>query len=184
MEYAAKPATVGLLLAAALALHPVSETRRDAFAVALALSLAGDVFLMLPSDAFVLGLGSFLLAHVAYIAGFIAGGDMGRVGLPVAAASVAVAGAAAGGRIVIAMQRTGGNSLILPVVVYMLAISTMTTCALATGRVPAALGGVLFFVSDSLIAENRFVRPLRWAPVAIIVTYHLAQTGLVWSLAA
>jgi len=40
------------------------------------------------------------------------------------------------------------------------------------------------FVSDSLIAENRFVRPLPWAPVAIIVTYHIAQAGLVWSLAA
>ena len=36
---------------------------------ALALSLAGDVFLMLPSDQFVPGLASFLLGHIAYIVG-------------------------------------------------------------------------------------------------------------------
>jgi hypothetical protein len=36
--------------------------------------------------------------------------------------------------------------------------------------------------SDSLIAWNRFVKPLSWAPVVIMVTYHMGQTGLVLSL--
>src|SRR5207249_662545 len=34
-----------------------------------------------------------------------------------------------------------------------------------------------------LIAWNRFVRSQPWMPLAIIVTYHLGQTGLVLSLA-
>ena len=39
----------------------------------LVFSLAGDVFLMLPSDQFMAGLVSFLIAHLFYIAAFTAG---------------------------------------------------------------------------------------------------------------
>jgi hypothetical protein len=59
----------------------------------------------------------------------------------------------------------------------------MVACALASGNALAATGAVLFMVSDTLIAWNRFVRELNWAPITIIVTYHLAQAGLVLSLA-
>jgi uncharacterized membrane protein YhhN len=64
----------------------------------------------------------------------------------------------------------------------MAVISAMVTCALATGNTLAAAGASLFFASDALIAWNRFVRPRTWAPVAIMVTYHLGQTGLATSL--
>ena len=46
----------------------------------------------------------------------------------------------------------------------------------------AALGALLFVTSDGLIGYSRFVRVPSWAPVAIIVTYHLGQAGLVLSL--
>jgi uncharacterized membrane protein YhhN len=50
--------------------------------------------------------------------------------------------------------------------------------------VALAVGGAaLFFASDTLIAWNRFVRPRPWMPLAIIVTYHVGQAGLVLSLA-
>jgi uncharacterized membrane protein YhhN len=58
----------------------------------------------------------------------------------------------------------------------------MVTCALASGIVLAGAGAVLFMVSDALIAETRFVGARRWAPVVIIVTYHLGQAGLTLSL--
>jgi hypothetical protein len=58
----------------------------------------------------------------------------------------------------------------------------MVACALATGNVLAGVGASLFFASDALIAWNRFVIPVRWAPVAIMVTYHVGQAGLVTSL--
>ena len=69
LEYLCKPLTLALLIACALALDPADEAVRAWFVAALVLSLAGDVFLMLPRDLFVFGLGSFLLGHVAYIVG-------------------------------------------------------------------------------------------------------------------
>ena len=46
----------------------------------------------------------------------------------------------------------------------------------------AIVGAGLFYVSDALIAWNRFVAETRHGRVAIMVTYHLAQVGLVLSL--
>jgi uncharacterized membrane protein YhhN len=61
-------------------------------------------------------------------------------------------------------------------------ISAMLATALAGGNVVAAVGAVLFVASDSMIAWDRFVAKFAWAPVAIMVTYHLGQAGLVASL--
>jgi uncharacterized membrane protein YhhN len=66
--------------------------------------------------------------------------------------------------------------------VYMLVISAMVASALATGNAAAIAGALTFEASDALIAWNRFVRPLRWAPVTIMITYHVGQAGLVLSL--
>jgi uncharacterized membrane protein YhhN len=73
--------------------------------------------------------------------------------------------------------------LLVPVVAYMLVISAMVSAVVATGVALAIAGAVLFFASDTLIAWNRFVRQRPWMPLAIIVTYHVGQTGLVLSLA-
>jgi uncharacterized membrane protein YhhN len=64
----------------------------------------------------------------------------------------------------------------------MVVISAMLATALASGNAVAAVGAVLFVASDSMIAWDRFVRKFAWAPVAIMVTYHLGQAGLVASL--
>src|SRR6059058_5243145 len=74
LEYASKPLVTALLGAAAVTLHARSTAARPWFVAALVLSLAGDVFLMLPGDRFVPGLASFLLAHVLYAVGFLVGG--------------------------------------------------------------------------------------------------------------
>ena len=56
---------------------------------AIVLSLLGDVFLMLPSDRFVFGLVSFLLAHLAYIGGFLfAEAGVDSLALPLVVVSV------------------------------------------------------------------------------------------------
>jgi uncharacterized membrane protein YhhN len=54
--------------------------------------------------------------------------------------------------------------------------------AVASGNAMAAVGALLFMASDSLIGETRFVQARPWAGVAIMVTYHLGQAGLVLSL--
>lgn len=58
----------------------------------------------------------------------------------------------------------------------------MVVSALAGGIAVGIAGALTFFVSDSLIAEHRFVSPRGWQPLAIIVTYHFALTGLVLGL--
>jgi uncharacterized membrane protein YhhN len=181
VEYLCKPGTMLFLIVAALALHPEDGFQRVAFVVALSLSLAGDVLLMLPSDAFVPGLAAFLGAHLAYVAGFsIEGGS--AWGLAVALPALAVASATLGRRVLVAVRRGAHPSLVLPVGAYMTVISVMVAFAARTGDGVAIAGAVAFFASDSLIAWDRFVRPFDWARPAIMVTYHLAQGALVLSL--
>ena len=65
----ASPRRSRFSLPVALALDPVHGDMRTWFVIALVFSLLGDIFLMLPSDKFVFGLGAFLLGHVAYTVG-------------------------------------------------------------------------------------------------------------------
>lgn len=180
VEYVCKPGTVIALIGAAVALTPHSDARRWAFLAALALSLAGDVFLILPNR-FTPGLVAFFFAHIAYIIGLRVG-TTGVGPLLVSAVVVFVAAALLGRRILDGVRATEPG-LATSVSAYIAVISVMGASALASGVPLAATAAVLFMASDTLIAWNRFVRPLGWAPVTIIVTYHVAQAGFVLSLA-
>jgi uncharacterized membrane protein YhhN len=181
LEYVCKPATMVGLIAAAIALVPVDDlgNRRTWFVVALVCSLVGDIVLMLPSDRFVPGLAAFLVGHLCYVAGLWAHGP-GGVALAGSSAGVVAVIAPVGWRILGALR--GRRQLGLPVALYMVVISVMLATALATGNVLAGVGAALFVSSDAMIAWNRFVRPFRAADLAIMVTYHLGQAGLVLSL--
>jgi uncharacterized membrane protein YhhN len=184
LEYVCKPATLTALVVAAAALDPAADAqaRRAWFVVALVFSLAGDVLLMLPQDRFVPGLAAFLVAHVCYLAGFWSSGPEATA-LVVAIVVVVLVVAPLGRTILGAMTRaTLPRELRVAVASYMTVISAMLATALASGNVLAAVGATLFVASDSLIAWDRFVRRLAWAPLAIMVTYHLGQAGLVASL--
>jgi uncharacterized membrane protein YhhN len=180
LEFVAKPAAMAALIGVALTLTPHLAARRWAFVAALAFSLAGDIFLMLPRDYFVRGLSSFLVAHIAYIVGLRIGASDIRP-LIVSAIPVAVAAALIGGRVLRSL-RESRPELIGPVAAYIGVLAVMVAAALATGEPLAAFGAVFFMASDSLIAWSRFVMPLEWAPVTIMVTYHIAQAMLVLSL--
>jgi uncharacterized membrane protein YhhN len=186
LEYVCKPATLVALIFAAGLLDPAADahTRRAWFVAALVFSLAGDVFLMMPRDLFVPGLAAFLVGHLCYLVGFWTHGPSASalaLGVVVVAALVAPLGR----RILTSIARSGApdsGALLGPVAGYIAVISAMLATALATGNVLAGAGAVLFVASDSMIAWDRFVRTFRWAPVAIMVTYHLGQAGLVASL--
>jgi uncharacterized membrane protein YhhN len=162
-------------------LDPTYTDRRAWFVAALVLSLAGDVFLMLPQDRFVPGLASFLLAHVAYTVGFDLHAGSGTA-LLVAAVGVVLVATVLGSWIVRALARGDHAALLGPVVAYMVVISAMLTSALAAGPWLGGAGAASFFASDALIAWDRFVAPRPWMPLAIIVTYHLGQAALVLAL--
>ena len=148
---------------------------------ALVWCLAGDVFLMLPSDRFVPGLASFLVGHLAYVVGLSLDPDWTLGGLGVGLAIVGAAFVVLGPRVIGAVAGRD-RTLVPPVAAYMAAISAMVASAVATGDVRAVVGAGSFYASDTLIALDRFERARPWAGLAIMVTYHLGQALLVLSL--
>ncbi len=174
-EYVFKPlATALILLLAATGPAPVHASPRALVVIGLVASLAGDVFLMLPGDRFVPGLAAFLAAHVLYTVAFTRDGWR-ATGWPALACGLYVAA-------LLWWVLPGAGRVQGPVTVYALVIGTMAWQALqralawrTTGPVLAAAGAVLFVVSDSALAVNRFVEPFWWAPIAVMGTYVPAQ---------
>lgn len=180
-EYVAKPLTMVALIGVALALDPTSGTQRAWFVVALVLSMAGDVLLMLPSDRFVAGLASFLLAHVAYVIGFLVVSP-GEPAPVLTTMVVAIVSGVLWNRLRSGMRANGQAEYLVPVTAYVVVIAAMVASALASGNVVAMIGALAFMTSDSIIGETRFVGPWRHERVAIMTTYHLGQVLLVLSL--
>jgi uncharacterized membrane protein YhhN len=179
--YFLKPLTTSLILLGAWLEAP---TPMRAWIVGgLGLSLIGDICLMFPGDrAFMGGLGSFLLAHLAFIAAF-------SLGVPLAAPPLwtALLGLYALGLLIRLWPRTG--RLRIPVLAYSLVLFAMALAAARAHQVHQTteaawgLAGALAFVaSDSLLAGNRFLRPHRHAQVAILLTYWGALLCLVGAL--
>lgn len=157
---------------------PPSDYRRW-ISLGLIFSLVGDVLLAWPGDLFVFGLGAFLLAHLAYLKAYLS--DCRRPALLPLALALGIGAVLLG-----ILVSNGLGPLLVPVIVYGLAISAMLWRALArlgTG-VPkrsawlAAAGALAFVFSDSLIGINRFVQPFHAAPYLIIVSYWLGQWGI------
>jgi uncharacterized membrane protein YhhN len=174
--YILKPLTTALILALAV-LTPSTDPRYHlAVCVGLALSLAGDIFLMLPGDRFLPGLASFLLAHLAYLGAFTSG-------LPVApAVAPLVVYGAAGAAMLAALWPGLSHRLRAPVATYVLVIATMAAVALARWldrggslALAAAVGAGLFMLSDALLALGRFRRSFPGARAAVLGTYWAAQ---------
>ncbi len=178
MEYIFKPLAAGLFLLAAAALEPSDSAARSWLAAALVFCILGDVFLMVPRDAFVPGLASFAVAQVLFTVSFGIR-EFSSVRLVVGLAVVVLGTAVLARRFIAALKRRGESSLIVPIVVYMTVISAMVVSSIAAGTAIAIIGALLFLISDGLIAEERFVRQRSWQPMTIIVTYHLALAGLV-----
>lgn len=160
----------------------VLSARRDSYARAIAagllLSAIGDVLLEFPGR-FVAGLLAFLGAHVAYTIAFLGDERRLRLGraLPFAAWLLAAG----------SWVWPGLGAMALPVVVYMLAIGTMMWRAAARvgggstarpGAWPALAGAILFGLSDTLIAIDRFRAPFPGASYAIILLYWAGQAGI------
>jgi uncharacterized membrane protein YhhN len=180
LEYVCKPGTLLALVATAALLDPTDDALRAWFVAALVLSLVGDVLLMLPKEQFVGGLAAFLLAHVCYIGGVVAAG-LRAPALALALVGTAILVAPVARRILRGVS-AHEPEMRPPVVAYLVVIGTMLAAAVASGNPVAAVGAALFVTSDSMIAWSRFVAPFAAAPVAIMITYHLAQAAFVLSL--
>ncbi|MEP7020172.1 MAG: lysoplasmalogenase [Pseudonocardiales bacterium] len=186
LEYAAKPLVLALLAVAA-ASADLGDVKPWVLA-ALGSGLLGDVALLFtdenrPVEAveadvpFLIGLASFLLAHVAYVIAFV---RYGLHPIQLLAGALVVMGAAvlALPRILRGVREEGGASLALAVSAYATVLSAMVILGFGTAAVATALGTLLFLASDLTLAWGRFVQPLLRGPVIVAVTYHLAQ-GLI-----
>lgn len=142
----AKTLAVGLLAVLAYA-----SGGPNLLVLALALSALGDAFLAYKGEAaFLGGLGSFLLAHIAYAVLFVTSGD-GFSQATVPGIVVVVAFAAIAG---FAMVRKAGP-LALPVAAYVLAIASMGLGAVTLGGLVLA-GVALFMASDAILGAEKF----------------------------
>jgi uncharacterized membrane protein YhhN len=76
------------------------------------------------------------------------------------------------------------GNLQLPVLAYLVAISAMGLLAVQSSLSMrwAVLGALIFIISDSLIAINKFVYPLPFEGFLIMSTYYAAQFMLITSL--
>ncbi len=143
---------------------------------ALVLSALGDLFISRDGEAaFLAGLGSFLLAHIAYVALFW--GVVG--GLSALSPIVAIAFAV----YAIAMLRWLWPHLAemkAPVCAYIAVIYAMGAVAAAApaSQWPIIAGAALFVISDSVLAAETFVfkdAPRRWTAPVIWTTYYASQ---------
>jgi uncharacterized membrane protein YhhN len=180
----AKPATLVALIAVALVLGAADSAPGLWLLAALVLGLVGDVLLLGDSDArFRLGLASFLVGHIAFIVSFLRLG-LDQPGWLWIAWLVLFACLIATRRVVPATFLRGGRALAIPVAVYTVVIGGMLIVAFDTGEPLIAVGAAVFAASDSILAVNRFVSPRPWAPVAVMVTYHVGQALIVGGVLA
>ncbi|MBX9453769.1 MAG: lysoplasmalogenase [Mesorhizobium sp.] len=153
---------------------------------ALALSAIGDAFLAQDGEkAFLGGLASFLVAHLAYVALFAASrrGD----GNPRRAA---MAAGIAGGRSPWPLCRCCAGCCprrdricALPVAAYAAAILAMMWSSATVAAPLVMVGAAMFVVSDAILATAKFLfapvsRHHAWAAPSVWMLYYLAQVAI------
>ena len=181
LQYVCKPlATVGFLGVAITILNAdgVPQTWRI---IAFVFCLLGDVFLMLPRDAFVPGLASFAIAQICFAVSLL-NEDVTTLRLLIGLVIVVPATLVLARRFIRHISGEGHKELVFPVMVYMIVIAAMAASAIAGATAIGIVGAIFFMLSDSLIAEQRFVKERSWQPVGIMVTYHVALAGLALGL--
>jgi uncharacterized membrane protein YhhN len=186
VEYVSKPVIVALLV-----FYFLSQTIKTISGLkkwilfALFFSLAGDIFLLFQQNDqlfFLLGLSAFLIAHIFYIVFF----HWVRVkenvkGNPWLLVIVVIYYAA-----LMTILSPHLEDMKLPVRIYGIVISFMFMLAMHTlfiknkmaGRW-MMIGALLFVISDSALAINKFYQPFESANVLIMLTYGMAQLFIV-----
>ena len=149
--------------------------------MALVFSLLGDILLMFVDQSphfFTAGLTAFLLAHVSYIVLFfkVKKGTYRNRGIGVLLIAIIYLNLIHG----LIHENLGG--LRIPVLIYMAAIMGMFIAVAARKDDVTKLsyslvlvGAILFIVSDSILALNKFYKPILYPQVSIMLTYGLAQ---------
>jgi uncharacterized membrane protein YhhN len=197
IEYIAKPCTMGALFLL-LVLINIYSLPLVFFGLGILFSLAGDIFLMVSYTRFsnrwfLVGLVSFLLAHVAYIFGLnTPPGNLSLLWTISIGIILAITSARILRRILAGVLEKRLPRLVVPVMAYGTVITLMLLSAIltlyrvdwktsASGLV--SLGAILFYFSDIILAWNKFVKPIRNGRVINMAAYHLGQFALIAGVA-
>ena len=188
LEYVAKPAVM-VCLFIWLYLSTGLQGVTFWFGVGIIFSLAGDVLLMLSLDRmFVFGLLAFLLAHIAYLIGFQ--NELMEISpwSVLLIVMLSVSAVRVMRRIVSAIRAKGQARMVNPVILYSTVITVVLYAAMTTISNPewstsasflVSVGAFLFYISDLVLAWNKFVSPIKNGRMINIGLYHLGQISLI-----
>jgi len=174
--YICKPLTMALIILLAIIPSVVTgELYQYLIIAGLLFSLLGDIFLMFPETRFIAGLVSFLIGHIFYIfafsSGYGFGFDLWFVLLLI------IFGVA-----IYSFLAANLGKMKLPVALYILVILLMGSQAFHhwqlsqnKGGLLALAGALLFILSDSFLAINKFSSPFKTARFFTLTTYFTGQ---------
>ncbi len=182
LHYLFKPLTTLSIFLLAWQASPnpgIAQLYRRAMLAGIACSLLGDILLMLPASVlrqgFLLGLLSFLCAHICFLRALIS--DCRFAGKPVVFAFIAMLGIAN----VWVLWPGLPNAMQIPVITYVCLLLSMTAQAVSRSLVLrtsdsrlALFGGLFFMLSDCLLAYNKFHGSFVHSPLLVLSSYYLA----------
>lgn len=176
LHYVTKPLATALIIAvAAAATAPVTAAYKWLILAGLVFSLLGDIALMFPDKWFQAGLAAFLAAQVLYILAF-----KPQPGHPVS--PLTFLPFVLYGLLMYFLLAPHLGPLKVPVFVYIAAITLMAGFAAAryvdrggTKPLLAFAGAILFLISDSVLAYDRFAKKIPGARALVLGTYFPAQ---------
>lgn len=164
----------------------LGTTTHSLTVLALMFSLAGDILLLFDTQSdlyFILGLISFLMAHLMYSVVFYKRRN------PKINPIVLIGILALYTFGFFSILKKGLNNLLIPVIIYMVVILIMViTSYLRRYNVPKYSfilvfnGALLFVISDSILALHKFYMAIPFASIFVMLTYGLAQYFIVLGL--
>lgn len=174
--YVLKPGTMLVIIGIALINLQGAGMYGILIVIGLLFSLAGDVFLMLPSDRFLQGLISFFIAHIIYAAAFMAEWGQKLHDLNVLIWIVLALLALLFFKLLFnGVKERGGRAMVIAVSLYITVISVMTGMSFLSGQGLIIAAALFFYLSDAILAWNRFKSPLKYRDYLVMSTYFLAQ---------
>ena len=146
--------------------------------IGLAFCAVGDALIIF---SFLPGLVAFLIGHLFYIYSFIKTGhfNWNRLYMLI---PFTVFGAYIGFALISSLTSNGEEAFILPVILYLVIISLMGFTAFQTQNKYLYFGSILFILSDTVLAWNKFIGDLLYSGEIIMITYYSAQFLIAHSL--
>lgn len=164
-------ATKTLLLPILIAYYVYCVTKPNKlFLAGLVMSFFGDLFLLFPGG-FIMGLSSFLAAHIVYILTFkLYFKNRNLFLIPIFLIFISA---------LFGFLYPHLGVMKIPVLFYALTIGTMLYVALSTKQKWLMIGAILFVLSDSILAINIFFKHSTFGSLSVMLTYVIAQYCLV-----